>query len=512
MAEPKRSARAVAADGSAGRDSDVQVPGHRPRARIRPWGVAAGLVAFALVALVPSELHQVPGYGSRPAYAAAVALLMAVWWFTEALPIAWTALAPLVLYPLLGVFGAGFAGEAAGAAEPYADAYIFLFLGGMAIGAAMEQCGLHRRLALHVLRAVGTSPARLLAGIILATAGASLWLSNTATAVMMVPIAMALLAQLRAGAGGAPLTRYGAAVMLSIAYAANVGGIGTKIGTGTNSIFAGFAAEKLGRDLGFLHFMGVGLPFVVLFLPVVWLVLWRLGRRDAPARGDGREVIERELAALGRASRRERQVGAVFLAAATLWMAGDLLRPLVGAFVAREFDGFRVLPKHYEAGVAMLAGLVLLLGGALGRAGLRRIPWSTLVLLGGSFALAAGIEGSGLSLWLSENLRAVAELPPWGQVALAAGATVGLSAVASNTATINVMLQVLPRDLAVLASSALAASCDFMLPAGTPPNAIVFGSGWIRLPVMMRTGFVLDVAAVLLVTAYGTVYLRWLLG
>ena len=210
-----------------------------------PWakriGFVAGVAAFLAIAFIPSGLHSISGAGHRPAYAAATVVLVGMWWLTEALPISWTACVPLVLYPLLGVFGRGLALDLRVSAEPFLDAYIFLFLGGMMIGAAMEECSLHRRMALQIMRRIGTEPKRLLLGMLVATAAASLWISNSATAVMMMPIGMALIVQLEKSSGGRKLWHFGSAVMLAVAYASNVGGIGTKIGTSTNSIFCGFA-------------------------------------------------------------------------------------------------------------------------------------------------------------------------------------------------------------------------------------------------------------------------------
>lgn len=461
----------------------------------RRLGLLLGPIVFVLIAAVPSPLHRIEGLGHRPAFAAAVAALMAVWWFTEALPMWVTACAPLVLYPALGVFGRPLAGELAAAAGPYADGYIFLFMGGMAIGAAMEEWGLHRRMALHVMRRVGSSPRRLLLGMLVATAAVSLWISNTATAVMMLPIAIALVQRLEAWRGER-LPRFGASLMLAVAYAANVGGMGTKIGTGTNSIFAGFVQARLGYDLTFLGYLAIGLPLVVLLLPVVWWVLWRHGRGDGVIADVGREVLDEELREMGPLSRRERHVAIVFTVAATLWVFGDPLRRALG------WQG-----KHFEAAVAMTAALALALAGLLPLRALRRVPWSTLVLLGGSFAMAEGIGGSGLSAWLARELRALEALPLSAQVALATAASVLISALASNTATVNLLLNVLPRGLPVLAAATLGASCDFALPAGTPPNAIIFGSGRVRLPVMMRIGIVLDVLAVAIIAIYGAIWL-----
>jgi len=480
--------------------------------RLMHWmGLAAGVVACAAVALIPSELHRIEGYGSRPAYAAGVTALMVCWWLTEALPIAWTACVPLVLFPAFGVFGRGALGDVRASAMQFLDAYVFLFLGGMAIGAATEQWNLHRRIALNIMRVIGTEPKRLLLGVLVATASVSLWISNTATAVMMFPIGLALVKELEAARGKGRLSLFGTAVMLAVAYGANVGGVGTKIGSGPNSIFCGFVAENLHIDIGFLQYLGVALPFVVLFIPVVWGVLWLVARREGLAGVHGRELIERELSAMGVLSRQERTVGIVFLVAAALWISSSLVQPLVGPHISRLLGGFRVQGKHYEAGVSMLAAASLLAWRVLSVQALRRLPWGSLVLLGGSFTMAAGIEESGLSLWLGERFGGLAELPLAGQIALATAGTIGLSAVASNTATINVVLNVLPPNLPVLFAITMGASCDFMLPAGTPPNAIVFGSGYIRLSTMMRVGFLLDVAAAIIVTLYMLVYGQWLL-
>ncbi len=488
-------------------------------------GIALAVTVFALLAFVPSGLHRIPGHGHRPAYAAAVASAMAVLWLFEALPIWITACIPLVAYPLLGVFGQGPLGDVKRSAEPFVDAYVILFLGGMALGAAMEAWSLHRRIALHVMRKVGTSPRRLLLGVIVATASLSLWISNTATAVMMMPIGVALLQQLeassRAGGEERKLDRYGTSVMLAVAYASNVGGIGTKIGTGTNSIFCGFVKDKLGFDIPFLKYMAFGVPFVVIMVPIVWGVLWLHGRSDPAlqrdAEGDAREVrqvIERSLAEMGPPSPQERRVASIFFLAATLWVFGDPIRsvivPRIAPLVKRTF-GVVIVGKHYEAAVGVLAAMLLVVLGVLGRDAIRRIPWSTLVLLGGSFAMAAGIEGSGLAAWMAMKLAGVARLPLGLQVLVATASSVVLTAVASNTATINVALNVLPRSMPVLSASALAASCDFALPAGTPPNAIVFGSGYVRLSAMIRIGVVLDFISILLITLYVLVYAQHVL-
>lgn len=484
----------------------------RPRASLLTRrGFWVGVLLFLGILLIPSGLHDLPGMGHRPAFAAAVAVLMAAWWFTEALPIALTACLPILLFPIGGVFGTGsLVHDSLRATEPFVDAYIFLFLGGMMLGAAMEHVNLHRRIALLIMRAIGCDPSRLLLGMLLATAAVSLWISNTATAVMMVPIARALTLKLESQNGGRRLTHLGTALMLSVAYGSNVGGVGSKIGTGTNSIFCGTIERTLGIEISFLKFLAIGLPFVVIFLPIIWWVLARHSRADHVNTLDARGAIDLELAQMGRLSSGERRVGLVFLLAAALWILNDLIRPHVAPLVMSPWEGFRFASKHYEAGVAMLAGALVVALRTLSFRAFLGIPWGTLVLLGGSFAMASGIEASGLGLWLAERLSGVAGLPVFLQIAIASMASIGLSAIASNTATITILLRVLPGSMPVLSAATLGSSCDFMLPAGTPPNAIVFGSGMVRLPVMMRLGFLLDLSAALLITVYSSTWLTWL--
>ncbi len=485
----------------------------------RSVGLAAGILAFLLLALLDSPLRHVIGrggiasYGARPALAAAAVLLMAVWWVTEALPIHWTALVPLVAFPLLGVFGRGPIGDLRAAALPYVDAYIFLFLGGMSIAAAMQEWNLHRRIALTIMLGIGAEPRRLLLGVLVSTAFVSLWISNTATAAMMFPIGMAIIAQLEHENDGRRLAGFGAAIMLAVAYGANIGGIGTKIGTAPNAMFCGFLAQNLGVELSFLHYIGVGFPFVVLFLPIAWWWLWQaLGRIDAP-RGTVRAALESELTSLGPINAPERRVLVVFGCAILLWIFGSPITRVLAPHLAAWVPGVRSWSKYVEAGIAITAALVLLVVPVAGRpplslGQLRRLPWSTLILLGGGFSMAAGVEASGLSTWIGSTLGGMREKEPLVQVAIASFSSVAFTAIASNTATVSVMLNVLASAAApsvvlpVLGATTIASSCDFALPAGTPPNAIVFGSGYLTIPRMARIGIVLDLAAAVLVTLW----------
>lgn len=487
--------------------------------RFTPWkltGLVLGSLAFFLIIGLDSPLHHHGEWGSRPAYAAGVVVLMAIWWLTEALPIYATACVPIVLFPLLEVFGPGLGANLRETLVPYFDPYIFLFAGGMGIAAAMQHWNLHRRIALTIMTKIGTDPRRVLIGMLVATAFISMWISNTATAAMMMPIGLAVIAQMETQAGGMRLAHYGMAIMLAIAYGSNLGGIGTKIGTAPNAQFAGFL-EQMGTGISFLQFLVVGFPFVVLFLPLVAWRLWRIGRHDELGDVAAGTVVERELEGLGPVQRGERIVLAVFLVTAVLWIASKPLTGLVAAV-----SPIKIGSAHVEGGVAMLAALVLMTlrtsgGPVLPLGALRRVPWETLLLLGGGFAMAVGTQKSGLSDWAAGQLAGLRDLAPFQQVLLAAAATVAISAVASNTASIAVMLVVL-RDAAspeilptVLFAATIAASCDFALPAGTPPNAIVFGSGYVTIPRMARTGVVLDAAAALVAATWCFLVVRWVL-
>lgn len=494
---------------------ETEIPAERPQP-VKVWGILAGLLAFAVLAFLDTPLRHDAEWGSRPAFAAAGAALMAVWWLTEALPMYWTACVPLVIFPLTGVFGDGPADGLRQTVGAYVDPYIFLFAGGMAIAAAMQQWDLHRRIALSIMHRIGSDPRRLLAGLLVATAFISLWISNTATAAMMMPIGMALIAQIEAHHARGRLRFYGMALMLAIAYGANVGGIGTKIGTAPNAQFAGFM-ERIGTSVSFLQFLVVGLPFVVLFLPAAWWMLWRMGRRDGLKGEVGATVIEGELTLLGRIKAQERIVLAVFGVVAFLWITGKGITAFIKGMVPWEIGS-----AHVEGGIAVAGALVLLAWRSRGRqvlevGSLKRVPWETLLLLGGGFAMAAAIQGSGLSAFLSSRLSALQGLPPFAQILLASTAAVALSAVASNTATIAVLLVVLKDAVApevvptALFAATIACSCDFALPVGTPPNAIVFGSGYVSIPAMARTGVVLDLAAALLAAVWCWLVVGWVL-
>ena len=479
---------------------------------VRIAGAIGALTAFAAIEVGLG--HALP---APQRHAASVAAAMICLWMTEALPIHITALIPLLAFPLLGVFARppavptpllravlprepGPLYELVRTVDGFLDSNIFLFMGGMCIAAAMEQWNLHRRVALSIMRQVGGRSSRLLPGFLLATAFISLWLSNTATAVMMLPIGLAVVRQLEEEEGRR-LPHVGLAFMLAVAYASSVGGIGTKIGTAPNGIFCGFA-ERLGRPVDFLEFLTIGIPFVVLFLPVVGWTLARVATPDRLGVGRGRDVIDVELARLGPMRPREKFVSCVFLVAAAAWIGGPLLA-----------KAFGIRGTQMDALTAMLAAAALLAGRAVDGPALRRVPWSVLLLFGGSFAMAEGIGASGFVDTMSRTLAGVAAWPPLAVSLTVAAVTVAVTAAASNTAATTLMMTVLqPLGLSAMATSTIAASCDFALPAGTPPNAIVFASGYVTVPRMMKVGIPLDVAGALLAGLWGYFGVRWILS
>ncbi|MFP4228502.1 MAG: SLC13 family permease [Salinivenus sp.] len=461
----------------------------------RRLGLAAGFILCVVLLLLP------PPEGLDPAAwrTAAVGALMAVWWITEALPIAATALVPLVLFPLLGVT------DIDGAATPYANPLIFLFLGGFIIAQAMQAWNLHRRIALGIVRTVGVNPSSIVLGFILASAFLSMWVSNTATALMMLPIGLSIIELTRdrlAERDAAPPRHFGVVLLLGIAYACNVGGMGTLIGTPPNALLAGFFSESYGVEVGFAQWMVVGLPLVAVALPLIYGVLTWIYPLELDQLPGGAAIIDEERAKLGAISTAEQRVAVVFGATALLWMT----RPLLS----------EVVPGLSDAGIAIGASLALFLlpAGTEDRALLswpdaEELPWGVLLLFGGGLSLASAISETGLAEWIGQGVNALGGWPILAVVVCTVALIVALTEITSNTATTAAFLPILgavaiglgenPFLLAVPA--ALGASCAFMLPVATPPNAIVYGSNLLSIPQMSRAGVWLNLLFIVVVTA-----------
>lgn len=466
----------------------------------RRVGLGLGAVLFAALLLLPP-----PDGLSLPAWrTAAMAVLMAVWWASEALPVAATALLPLVLVPLLGI------GDMDAAAAPFANPLIFLFLGGFVLALAMQRWNLHRRIALAVVARSGRRPEGLIAGFMGATAFLSMWVSNTATTMMMLAIAVSVVgvvvrAPADAAPAPAPARNFATALMLGIAYAASIGGLATLIGTPPNALLAAFVAERTGTEIGFARWMAVGLPVSLLLLPVAWALLVRLVFPCAGAHTPDVAAIAEMRRAMGRPSAAERRVAVVFALAALAWIG----RPFLALVPP--------LDRLSDPTIAVAAALALFLipsGTVKGQTLMnwdwaRRLPWGTLILFGGGLSLANAVAASGLAAWIGAALGGLAAWPSLLLVAAVAGVVLLLTELTSNTATTATFLPVIAAlaagaglaPLLLLVPAALAASCAFMLPVATPPNAIVHGSGHVTLPQMVRAGLWLNLAGLACVTA-----------
>ncbi len=445
--------------------------------------------------------------------AGAVALLMVAWWVTEALPLAATALLPLALFPLLGVMS----GKAT--ASAYGDANIFLFAGGFFIAMAMQKCGLHVRIALNIVTRTGTNPRGLVLGFMVATAFLSMWISNTATTLMMLPIALAVSDYLETDTPDRGIGNFPACLLLSIAYAASIGGVGTLVGTPPNIVLAAQYAEMFpdAEPIGFLQWMCVGIPFVLLFLPLAWIFLTRvLFRLDARSDCRASDEIRRRKTALGSMSRAEKIVLTVSAMTALSWIFRKNID--LGLFSIPGWSSLFPNPGGIHDGTVAIFFAVLLFAiptdlrkgeFALDWEWAKRIPWGVLLLFGGGLALAKAFKETGLVEWLGACFVHLSVLPPVLVVLMIALTLTFLTEMTSNTATTTIMLPLLGGaaalaigvdPLLLMIPAAISASCAFMLPVATPPNAIVFGSGRITVEQMAWAGLLFNLAGALLVT------------
>lgn len=429
---------------------------------------------------------------------------MVVWWITECVPILATSLLPLALFPVLGI------ATSAQAAAPYANELVFLFLAGFLLAAGLEQWSCHVRIAYRLLALVGLTSRRAVLAVMLATGCISMWISNTATAAMMYPIALAIAALFPDEAGG----EVRAALMLGVAYAASIGGMGTMIGTPPNLVVAGALRELAGRPVSFVEFMALGMPMVLLLLPLCWVILvFVCFRRSSHLGAGGQALVRERLQALGPVRGGEAKMFLVFGATALAWILREP-KDLGGVFVPGLTQ---LLPALSDAAIGVLAAVLLFL--VPGRtaegehrplltwAEARQIPWDVLFFFGGGLSLAAVLERHGLTTWLGQGLAALEGLPPWVIYLGLAGAVVVLSELASNLAVATMMMPIaaaLGRSLGqppalLMLVAGFAASAGFALPIATPPNAIVFGSGAVTVRQMGRAGVLLDVVAIVVI-------------
>jgi sodium-dependent dicarboxylate transporter 2/3/5 len=458
------------------------------------FGLLAGLMCFAGILTLPAP----DGLTDRGMQVAAMALLMAIWWICEPIPVYATAMIPVVALPLLGVM------DVRAAAAPYANPIIFLFMGGFMIALAMQRWDLHRRIALTILSWAGVGPQQLVGGILASTVFISMWINNTSTTLMMLPIALSIIPLMQAG-DAAQAKRFATAMVLAVAYGASIGGVATLIGTAPNALLAGFIQQTFNVQVSFAAWMVIGVPVSVTIAIVCWFLLCRVlyPIPSTPVAGAA-EHIAKERARLGPMQRGEKIIAAAFAVSALLWIFQPIL--------ARELPQLKIT----DAGIAMTVALVLFLIPVDLKRGIfaldwdwaNKIPWGLLVLFGGGLSLADAAGSSGLAEWLGQTMSSWSGVSIILLIVVFVAMIVFLSEIASNTAATATLLPVLATAAVALGESplllcvagAMAASGGFMLPVATPPNAIAFGTGHVTVQQMARAGIWLDLIWVAIVS------------
>jgi sodium-dependent dicarboxylate transporter 2/3/5 len=483
-----------------------------PVGRVRALGLVAGVAGFLALQWMPAPA----GLSAAGWDTAAVAFWVAVWWVTEAIPLSATALLPVVLLPLLGAV------SVRDAAIPYANPVILLLLGGFILALGMQRWGLHKRIALNLLARVGGSPRRLVGGFMLTAALISMWVFNTTTTVMMLPIAFSVIEFVERQTGPDPDRAaagrtFATVLMIGVAYGATIGGMGTLIGTAPNAVLAGFMAETYGVEVSFFRWMMVGLPMVAVMLPLTWVLLVYVAYpiRLGPLPGQN-EIITGELRALGPMTRGERRVATVVAATAAVWVLRPALDDLlpwvhlndtsIGLFGALALF---LTPVDLKRGVFALSGEWA-----------RELPWGVIILFGGGLSLAAAVKSSGLSDWIGAGSGGLAALSPFAVLLGIVVVIILLTEITSNTATTATFLPIVAsvavgigeNPLLFVFPTVLAASCAFMMPVATPPNAVVFASGFIRIHQLMRAGALANLLGVFVTTVMAYTAVRWVFG
>ncbi|HSF88079.1 MAG TPA: DASS family sodium-coupled anion symporter [Saprospiraceae bacterium] len=428
----------------------------------------------------------------------AVTVWIAVWWVSECVPLPVTSLLPILLFPLLKISNIGDTTSA------YGHPLVFLYIGGFLLAIAIEKTGLHNRIAINIIRSMGVKLHMIILGFMISTAFLSMWISNTATAVMMLPIGLAII-KVASGRENETTTRFNKALMLAIAYAASIGGVATLIGTPPNLVLAGVVRDMYQTEISFLQWFMVGFPLAVVLLLICWFYLTRIGfPLGQEVLLGGHEEMNRRHAGLGAMSFAEKSVTVVFITVALAW-------------ICRSFILQRFIPAIDDTIIAMAAGIILFLlpsgqgakGNLLVWEDAVKLPWGIILLFGGGMALADAFESSGLAVWIGGQMTGLSVLGVFLVILLVVTIVNFLTEFTSNLATVTMILPVLaPIAIAagihpfmLMVAATMAASCGFMMPAGTPPNAIAFGSGYLRIWDMVRTGFVMNVISILLITA-----------
>ena len=478
-------------------------------------GLFVGLILFFIVLLCPTPESMRP----EAMHVLAVALLMAIWWITQAIPIPATALLPILLFPILGVMGG------ADVTKPYANHLIYLFLGGFLIAVTIEKWNLHRRIALHTIKLIGVTPDRIILGFMLASAGLSMWISNTAATMMMITIGLAVLKQVVDEIEADPSlninTRpehfnFGIALMLGIAYAASIGGISTLIGTPPNAIMVGIIETHFEQSISFLDWMLFALPLSIVMLILTWYYLTRFAfPGELEHLPGGRETIQREIVALGKMTHQEKSVLSVFCLVAFLWITRGFIELEQFKFITDSTIAMGgafllfIIPSDFKSGEFLLDWKTA-----------SKIPWDILILFGGGFALAQGFTDSGLTYAIAKQLEILQGSHLILIVIAVISVVIILTEITSNTATASMFLPIVAalavamyvHPYALMISVALAASFAFMLPVATPPNAIAFSSHYFRIDQMAKTGIWLNLFGIILITLFVMFYLPVIWG
>ncbi|MCD8553566.1 DASS family sodium-coupled anion symporter [Seleniivibrio sp.] len=472
--------------------------------RRQMMGLFLGPILFVLVLVLPAPA----GMSAAAQKMAAITFLMATWWMCESLPIPATSLLPIPLFPALGLL------PTAKSTTPYANHLIFLFMGGFIIALSMQKWNLHRRIAMNIVKVIGFSPSRIILGFMVATAALSAFVSNTATTVMMMPIGLAIIAHVAEEGRKEGLDKeidfspekfaFGLNLMLGIAYAASIGGIATLIGTPPNTVLAGYLNKTYGYEITFASWLVVGVPLVVIFLPLCWLWLTKIANpmklKKVPG---GRELIDAELKKMGSMNKGERYTAIVFGLTALCWI---FIKPVASLFP----DPSMIT----DSAVAMMGALLLFLipidlkknSFVMDWHWASKMPWGVLILFGGGLAMADGFQATGLAEWIGGQVSLMQNAPIFVLIIAVTTLIIFLTELTSNTATAAMVMPILSAvaiglgqdPLLLTIPAAIAASCAFMLPVATPPNAIVFGSGYVTIPQMVKSGFGLNILGIII--------------
>ncbi len=481
-------------------------------------GAAGILLAIFVYNLVPNtEYPQAP-------LMAAVVVLMAVWWIFEVVPIPVTSLFPLFLLPLFDI------GSMKEISSFYSKPIIYLFLGGFILALGLQQSGIHKRIALRIVAMIGSKPKHLVLGFMIACAFLSMWISNTASVMVMLPIGLSIMSEAKKQAkSGMDIAKFGICFMLGIAYAADIGGMATPIGTPPNLVFLEMYQQILpdGKLIGFLDWMMLGLPLSIIFLWLGWILLTRvIFRLDTASIFSEKEGIRKYLDELGPVRRDEKWSGLIFFIAALLWLTGSDIH-LGDSFTIHGWRSIFELQNVSDAAVAVAAACLLFIipsnerkGALLSWDKAKEIPWGILLLFGGGFAIAGGFELSGLSQIVAHVFEGLPKINPIFLIAIVVIAVTFLTELTSNTALTNLMLPILATASVVMGidpvlmmiPATLAASCAFMMPVASPTQAIVFGSGYVPIKQMIRAGIWFNVLGILLIIILFSTIGSYILG